>query len=467
MYLLLIYCCFTNDETIKKNDDINIIDSKDTDNKNNKILNNDNLIDDNVNNNNNDDEKLIKELEKDKSISSYTICNCCGYFYYNAKTNLKGENPCYIKFLYCLKDFFVLNCRSLLDCCDATFCHIFNVILCGKQEICKCNCKCCGCDKNSYNKISEDFCFCYKEKRKYKWCHDYISSQVQRDIIPYVLEYYLLGLIIIFFDKKFANFKVESTKKSIFDGDFSIEDAMNNYEINKKWLIVLFGLYFFYWISGKYGKSKMNKNKEDNSDINYITSFAILNGVHIMLFMNSIISLVFSSLYLINKTDFGDYILLPIIITQYFYFSLNYYCICISDQQDDNEFIFSGKILITVYIKVWNIIYEIIKDNIGDEDYIIIFQIVLSGIIFLTFIYYLICSNSKFKYIICENCMNCNVCEFFQLFLPCCKHNIYCEDGTLFCDCCCCDEDCCCYCNKCESCYTYDCVCLKKEKSTE
>ena len=182
--------------------------------------------------------KDIKDAEKDnnKNKNSYTICKFCGYFYYCATTNKKEKQSCIKKFLYGVKDFFVLICKSLLDCCNATLCHIINVILCGEEEKCVCNCECCGCEKIKYNKISENFCFCYKEKRKYKWFHDYISSQVQKDIIPYVLQYFLLSLIIIAFDKKFIDFKVKSAKgqKTLYDEDFSTEDYLNNLNDYKK-----------------------------------------------------------------------------------------------------------------------------------------------------------------------------------------------------------------------------------------
>ena len=404
-----------------------------------------------------------EEKNKNKNKNSYTICKFCGFFYYSATTNKKEEYPCLKKFLFGVKDFFVLICNSFLDCCDKTLCNVLNTIFCGEEDICKCNCGCCGCDKINYNKISENFCFCYKEKRKYKWFHDYITSQVQKDIVPYVLEYCLLGLIIIAFDKKFIDFKVKIKKdaKTFFDDGFSSEDYWNNLNDFKKWIIILITCYFFFEVSGKYGKKKLNFYESLKlQNFGYNLSFSILNGIHIMLFVNSIISVIFSILYFCGIKDLNDFILIPVLITQMFYFSLNYFCLCISEQENNNEFLISGSILITIYVKIWSFIYSTIKDNIESEEFIFAFQLALACIIIIVFLYYLFISKSKFKYIICNNCMNCNICGLCKSFCPYLSYNIYCQEGVQYCDCCCCDSDCCCYCAQCQSCYK--CVCCKK-----
>ena len=190
LYAIIISCCFVDEKinnalkeemiekmiplkTIKNNEDKSKKDKDDKDNNNKEEL----LIEDKKS----DELKKIKSIkdkknaEKDnnKNKNSYKICKFCGYFYYCATTNKKEEQPCWKKFLYGVKDFFVLICKSILDCCNTTLCHIINVILCGEEEKCVCNCECCGCEKINYNKISENFCFCYKEERKHKWFHDY------------------------------------------------------------------------------------------------------------------------------------------------------------------------------------------------------------------------------------------------------------------------------------------------------
>ena len=458
LYWIMLHCFFNSDEKKGKKINSDILENNDNKNKDSAQEN----INGKKENEDNTNLDSIIKLKEDKNRINHTICKCCGFFYFSSTLNLKGDNPLYKTIFYCLKDFFLLMCKSLIDCCDKTFCNIINIIFCGEKDIVRCNCDCCGCDRIKYDKKSENFCFCYKEKRKYKWFHDYITSPVQKDIAPYVLEYYLLGLIVIALDIKFTNFQINTPKIIKTFDDYSFSDLWENAYDTKEWTIILLTFIVFIIFSSVYGGSK-KKQKEDNIEIyGYIQTFSILNGIHIMLFINSIVSLIFSILYLKGITDFDDYIIIPILITQFFYFSLNFYCLCISEQQNDNEFILSGSILVTIYINVWNFIYSFIEDYIKDEEYsLFLFQLVLSSIIIVIFLYYLICSKSRFKYIICNNCMNCNLCGCFQSCCSCCIYNIYCEDGTQYCDCCCCDEECkCCYCQKCNSCNSY--VCCNK-----
>jgi len=400
----------------------------------------------------NKDFEDIKEIQKTKSINKYSICKFCGYFFYNRGVDLRGQMPCYKILCYGIRDCFFFNMISLIDCCNVTFCRIFNKICFEEKEIFKC---CCESGNKNYNKVSENFCLCYKEKRKYEWLHDYITSEIQEDIFPYILEYCLLGLIAIALDKKYETFKfeIQIKKATTFK---EIWDELYNSKAFKTYLIFIISLTFFFSLCSMFGSSKLRKsNKKSKKEYN--RSILILNGIHGILLINSIISLIFSILYFLGIKDFDDYILIPILMHKFFYFSLNYYCICLTKEQNDHEFILSGKILINIYIIVWNQIYKSFKNFINNEFFLFIFQSVLSIIIILFFIYYSIFS--RFNYIICENLINCNLFGCFQSCCNCCCiYNIYCIDGYQYCDCCCCDEDCFCYCQQCEkSCYILDC----------
>ena len=413
-------------------------------------------------------ENILKQIEEDKSIQSYTMCNICGFFYYSLKSNSIGNISCCSKFCNCLKDFFLLNCKSLFDCCDITLCHILNIIFCEGKEKCNCKCKCCGCDEISYTKTSEEFCFFFKQKRKYKWFHDYITSDVQKKVSPYILEYFLLGLLIVSFQKKFANFKVKSpiSQNYFYDKDITWEEEIKSLNDWIIFLIIFVSLFIFFLLTNLYGKIE-NENKDnskkkiilkDNS-IESPTIYSVFNGLHIILLLNSIISLAFSVLYFLGIKNFKDFTLIPILMYNYFYFSLNYYCVCVSEEENNHEFIISGGILITIYIKIWNMIYSIIQGlyNNDNEKNFFFAQLLLSLIVIIFFIYYLTCS--KFKNQICLNCAEISLCGFCQSCCSCCKYNIYCEKGSLICYCCCCDEDSCCYSERCEESYyeCYDC----------
>ena len=463
-FLISISCCLINNQIKKENDNENKVKKalKEYSKEDENIINNEADIiklDDEIKDvkliEENKDSEDIKDIQKTNSIDKYSICKFCGYFYYNKTVNLRGQMPLY-KILCCgFRDCFFLNMISLIDCCNITFCHILNKICCEEKEIFKCYCG--RCNKN-YNKVSDNFCLCYKEKRKYEWLHDYITNETQEDIFPYILEYCLLGLIVIALDKKYETFKFEFQRKKVTTFKEFWEKFNDNKTVKSVFIFPITFLFYFSLCS-KFGSSKLRKLNKNSKEKKYDESILILNGIHGILLINSIISLVFSILYFLGIKDFDDYILIPILMYKFFYFTLNYYCICLTKEQNDHEFILSGKILITIYIIVWNQIYKFLKNFFNNELFLFIFQAVLSIIIILSFIYYSLFS--RFNYIICENLINCNLFGSFQSCCNCCNcciYNIYCLEGYQYCDCCCCDEDCFCYCQQCDkSCYILDC----------
>ena len=441
-YIIVISCCLIKD-TKKKGKQ--------------KVL--DNII---MGDNNKDFNGLTKKGENDilneinDNKDSYSLYKICGFIFYREKTDLRGDIPNSKRFLYCISDFCLLNCRTLIDFCNITFCSILNIIFwCGNNK-----CKCC-CDFNDiqYNKVSEIFCFCYKEKRKYKWLYDYIISDIQKDLFPYLLEFFVLGLIVINLEKKTVYFKYNAKKdiKYIWDQGFS---SNNLYNI-KILLIIIIILILFFMLSIKIGKKKFKKSQITLENKNYLMSYFILNGIHIILLITSIISLSFSILYFSGIYDFDAYILIPILMHKSFYLILNYYSILVSEKQKGNELILSGAMLVSIYVIVWNAIYTFIQNSIENEKILFLFQMVISIIIIFVFIYYLIFSNLKFKYHICNNFNFCGLCQI------CFNYDIFCDQGSLISNCCCCDENChCCYCEKCDiNCFICHCCKYSEENN--
>ena len=460
LYLMIFCCCLRKKKEEKKKDNQFLLIYSD------EIINEYNL----KNRQNTDiiDINLIKEIEEDKRTNNYTICKFCGFFYFCLKSDLRGENSCCSKFGYCLKDFFVLNCKSLIDFCDITFCQVFDIIFCAGKK--KCNCVC--CDNIEYNKKKENFCFCYQEKRKYKWFHDYITSEVQKDVAPYILEYFLLGLLIISFQKKFVDFKVTVPKRneSILDDNLiSVEEIIQIWNNWKIMIIIVLTLIIFFLLTRTIRKINLKDPISAIGKKPIFKSYTIFNGIHILLLINSIISLFFSLLYILGIKDFGDYIIIPILMYQYFSFSLNYYCICVTDQENNHELILSGGILVSIYLKIWSIIYSLIQSFSENETekYIYYFQGILSITIIVLFIIYLIFT--KFKYVICYNCVNMNLCGFCQVCGPCCKYNTFCIDGYQYCFCCCCDDKSSCFSDQCVQSHFLCCGCCScfSEKNEE
>ena len=450
LYSIIIYSSFhkSRDKNEEKEIIDEIIKGESIDNEDfNKIKS---KIEDFENKKNQDDSKDINE--KNSNNISYRLCKVCGFLYYSETNDLRGDMGSCKKFCNCLGDFFKLNFKSFIDCCNVTFCNIINIIFCYGKDICKCKC-CCDSNKIEYDKISESFCFFFKEKRKYKWFHDYITSEIQKEIFKYLLEYFLLGLTVVALDKKFIDFRYKAKKrKYIYEKGFSFKE---DYQNTKIITIIGMSLYLFFKFSLSFGKKRIKKSKIqiEEKDFSYLT-VSILKGIHILLLINSIISVIFSIIYFCGIKNFDDYIVPPILMYKCFYLILNYYCICLSGQHSGNEFIFSGSVLISIYMIIWNFIYSLIQKF--DDLYLFIFQTTISFITILVYIYYLVFSNSKFKYSICENCTNCNLCGSCE---KCCGCNIFCIEGSQYCDCCFCDVTSCFYCKLCE--HFFVCNCCK------
>ena len=461
LYLIIVYYYLIDEKDYNEKIILQIKDKEDETLKSeqdNLIINDDNLS-----------TKIKQNFEKEvenKNENNYSLCKFCGFFYYSITKPLVKEKKSNCKrFLLGTKDCFLLIFKSFLECFDKTFCSVINLIFCCEKPKCRCcSCNFPGCDENNFNKISENFCFFYKEKRKYKWFRDYITSEVQQKITPYLLEYFLLGIITFSSYKDFNNIKIVAKKREQKEiQDITFDDFIESFNSSKKYIFIFYPFVLFLMFSMKFGMPEKNDTKKDKIKSNlYLLSHSIFNELHIILIINSIISLIFSILYFSDITDFDDFILIPISFHQFFYFSLNYYCLCISEQQNNDEYIFSGSILVAIYIKIWNTIYNILKNSIDNKRFIFIFQFSLSIFVIAVFIYYLLCSTKNFKYIICENCINCNLfscCQNICDCCTCCIYNVYCIDGNQYCDCCCCDEDCeCCYSEQCEkSCFSCDC----------
>jgi len=417
LYLMFKYCLLEKDtEPTKKNNKITLS-NDDFDDQDILIINdeNNNL---NIFNKNN-----IKE-DQNKN-SKYILSKICGFFYFSEQTDLKGEIPCCKKLGNYMADFFCLNCITFIDCCNITFCNIINIILCNGKKTCKCNYDCCGYEKNNFNKTTEYFCFCYKQKRKNKWFHDYMTSTVQKEIFPYILEYFLLGFTVIGLEKKSLEYD--------FYSKILLGLNAGNWEyIIKISFILLITILIFFNLSFKFGEEKLKKIglKDDNSD--YYFTYSILGGIHIILLVNSIISLLFSILYFWGIQYFDVFIFIPILMYKYFYLILNFYCTSISQIQNAvNDVIFSHSFLITIYIVVCNFIFSLIQQYFENFLILFIIQTVTSSIIIVLYIYYLIFSDSKFKYMFCENCVN----------KKCCNCKDFCSEGYQYCDCCCCDKN--------------------------
>ena len=124
---------------------------------------------------------------------------------------------------------FRLLSDSFVKCFNEIICNYF---CCGNNcccccicfECCNCCecrecCECCCCGK--MKKIKEEdydlndgyFCYCYKAKRNIKWFNRFIRDETQVKIMPLLVQYFLIQLNAIAFDKIFEENNEEGTNK--------------------------------------------------------------------------------------------------------------------------------------------------------------------------------------------------------------------------------------------------------------
>ena len=230
----------------------------------------------------------------------------------------------------------------------------------------------------------------------------------------------------------------------------------------------------------------LNKKK-----LTYKISSEILDGAYGVVFFNSIISFTFSllkeidkekELYLTNRTNI--FILIPILMNKFFYFTLIYYCISYNNLKGFE--LISSSTLISIYVALWNFAVIFIK-GVAHIELLYYIQIIVSSIPAL-FSFIVICIHITKSFIYC-NLFKDFLCFFSFVFLggglwfkynafensychntcKCGRCCCFCLGKECYCDCCCCDQDvccckCCCFeedsCCRCLDCF-YCCDCCE------
>ena len=444
--------------------------------------------------NNNENEKIIK------------ISEICGYIIYSEKKKPKKppkRNCCTL-----------LCCENTQNCCETTFCNLFQGWdICDLNPHCpQCCCNDCKYDPDDYNKDQEDFRYCYKAQRKSFWCNKFMANKTQKKIFPKMIQYFILQLTTIGFEKQYEKYKNQNDDIIIWVAVFISTFALFFY------LTLSFTRIFFNenevkvdddneFIFENRKNKKTDKGPKKKELISKLSN-EILNGTYGILVFNGIFSLIFSIFYLSNiskeiKTfffeDYSNIIFMPILMNKFYYFTLSYYSIYTSEK--DNKFdIISASSLISIYVALWGMIISVIKSFIPDsnssDDYnyyniLFIIQIVSSSFpvfIVIVFIVAGICFSTGFIAYLeydfdCDECKNnfalhkflgwlcscifcfgglwirmtdfqkykiecCDVGEYCDISGNCC--NVYCIDNIMFCDCCFCEHGSCCFSKCCD-----------------
>ena len=347
------------------------------------------------------------------------------------------------------------------------------------------------------------FRYCYKTQRKSFWCNKFITNKTQRKIFPYMIEYFILQLTTIGFEKQYEKFKNENEHRITWTVIFISSFILFLY-LTRSFTRM------FCWDNKFDDEDEEDKDKENGekkfTKKEAITKLSneILNGTHGILLFNGVFSLIFSSFYLSHiSEDIKEFffrkniniIFMPILMNKFYYFTLNYYCIFTAEKYKKFEII-SNSSLISIYIAIWNLILTLIKTSIPDEvnsdeynyyNILYIIQIVFSSIPALGVVIFILiglffssglkdylndCSCEDcaynfslhkflfclFSFIFC--CGGCwirlNDYDFQDYKYECCGvdeccdiggdcSNVYCIDNVIFCECCCCDKKSKCY----------------------
>ena len=378
------------------------------------------------------------------------------------------------------------ECCQLLCCgtCQNCLNMIIGSVLCcldnkEKKEIniCKCS-QCCDQEKINYEKKKEYFCYCYQAKRKQNWFNKFLTSDTQKKIFPFMLEYFYLQFLTIAFeyqnnkilgDDSFSKRNIEKEKELYF---FGFDDL--------KFFGIFIGTFFFFFYSTLSFNTIINflksygMIKKEKKNVNVIKqlSYGILVGTHGVLIFNGVFSLIISALYLSNNYkdifETQHLIFIPILMNKFYHFTLTFFCVSYSAQKKKFEVI-PGSTLISIYLSIWDLIISLIRDH-SSEKALYIVQIVFSSlpslallifilILFFTgiFMHDVQCKDRfefyfcLFSFCLCFGGFWFNIKTYDKLLASNCD---YCSCAS--CNCCdCCDCFLCCEC--CDCCECYDC----------
>ena len=379
------------------------------------------IISDKEENNNslsiNNEEKKLKQ-KKDKSRKCLELCYI------------------YKKFFEILNCFFYIesniidNKNRKIGCCTVcgeTIKHYFNEAFCNILNNVDIEIKCCSCckdyDQEDYNKNQQCFCYCYQKRGCCDWIDKFITNETQKEIVPCMILYFISKLIIIGCEREYENM---------------IENGLFNVERKNNFVLYFFSSYFlfiFFISMIKIMKRKYTSQEDYNLGslsifIKY--SHEIVIESYIIIIYNSLLTSGFAINTLLDrfKKERDNILFMAILFSKFFIFSLNFYCVNVSKNQENNDILFSQSTLITIYLIIIDGIILIINWIIEDINIIYIFQAIIGCSIYIFFLFMIILFYLK-------------IYSFILYF-----------NGFCLCQCCCCYENTsceCCYCRYCDS----------------
>ena len=414
------------------------------------------------------------EKEKNENGNSYRVCQIYGYTIYSENIVLNLNPPC----CECCK----LLCITCSDCLTMTCCSLCCCI--SEEEkndfgTCFCCCECCKKNDNTYKKNTEFFCYCYQAKRKQNWFNKFITSEIQRTIFPYMLEYFVLQFFTIAFEKQYYDIPITEFKPNYnetqYNQTYSIDTGLKKEDwFNFINFIVTFFLFFYVTLTTNFIFKITRESDSTNKTVKAVQnqfsminklSTGILDGTHGLLIFDGVYSFILSVIYLANNDasifQYHYFIFSPILMNKFYYFTLIYFCISFSESKKKFELI-SGSTLISIYLLIWSFIISLIRDSSSLKK-LYITQIVFASIpslfvaiSIISFIVGILCMFYKFE------CLDgCMILGCFCSFLVCFggfwfDRIVFNDDNNNECDCDCCE----CYdCLGCCDCCGHSCSC--------
>jgi hypothetical protein len=349
------------------------------------------------------------------------VCEICGCLFYFERVSLEEDS----KSNYCCCQ---LCCESINNFCEDAICNMLN---CRKN---KTKNVCCRCDKYTFNEEHFDknrqcFCYCYQVKGCCYWMNKFFINQTQKEIIFCVILYFISRLASIGCEKQYDNI--------IKNND--IFEELPAFFTSIGYMLILFIIFF--------AAIKIIKHIKIDDDIEldlykYLVDTVFkpvkkFNFIKIALFIILAFNISygglhsFESLFKVIKDDifdadetFGDRtcLYMTILTNTFFVFLLNYYCLIITKNENNFEYLLSQTILVSIYMNIINLLIFLIKFSF--ENIKILFYIQLAITYIFDLIFVLIIYRWAF-YLLLFSCQTifqlCGCCEESYCYNNCCK----------------------------------------------
>ena len=266
-----------------------------------------------------------------------------------------------------------LLCDTLRSCCNEIVCSFF----CCTNDSKNCCCCCCipNMTNDDYEQKEQFFCYCYQSKRKMKWFNMLMRDKTQRKLMPVLLEYFILQLTTIGLEQKYSEFS-----------EVGYDNFEDKHFVGTTGGIFLLSLLLFIYLTYSFGTIFNVTTTQEDFFKGLVESLSnkILNGTYGIIIFNGFYSFIFSILHFTSDLKNNNYLLIPIFMNKFYFFTFAHYCTIYTDEAEGMDLI-SCSTLIAIYLWIWDLIYGYASDTFNIN---VLFgiQIAVSGFIILAFL---------------------------------------------------------------------------------